>query len=262
MVLERYGAEWVEVPVEVQRQKMALTKMSEALVKGSVDGEGASLDQFLRAQPDVATVINGGFFYFGKMEATYGIGPPAGKRVGDGIGIFKVRGHSSMEREPTADPSVAQTPAESFRIGWLTQTRRGNPFRLQVKRPGEAPPSFKNHKYILTCSPVLLVNGKRVPIPMTVKEQMDVKGPPGHLGHLVVPNQRSMIGQRADGTIVLVSTRDKIVFQEMQEVMEALGCETALGLDGGGSTFLWTDGALQVQGDGDRLVGNAIVIFT
>jgi hypothetical protein len=206
-ILAKYEAYCVEVPVETQRERMALSKMSEAMVSGEVHGEGASLDQFLKAQPDAKTVINGGFFYFAKMEETYGMGPPKGKVI------------------------------------------------------GEAPPSFADHKYILTWSPVLMDEGKRTPLPMTQGEKTGVKGPPGHLGHLVQPNQRSMIGQRADGTILLVSTQRKIVFEEMQEVMEALGSKVALGLDGGGSTFLWDEGKLRVQGDGDRLVGNAIVVF-
>ena len=253
--------ECVEVPVSVQRQRMAISKMSEALVWGEVVGEGASLDQFLGVQPDAETIINGGFFYFGKMEETYGIGPPEGKVVGDGIGLFKIREHASAEAGPTADISLPATSPGSFRIGWLLQTRRGEPFELRPNRPREAPPTFEDHKYILTCSPLLLSKGKRVPIPVTMGERLGTKGAPGHLGHLVQPNQRSMIGQRSDGTLVLVSTREKIVFDEMQEVMEALDCEVALGLDGGGSTFLWTDGERKVQGDGDRLVGNAIVVF-
>jgi len=59
---ERFGVECVEVPVSVQRQRMAISKMSEALVWGEVVGEGASLDQFLGVQPDAETIINGGFF--------------------------------------------------------------------------------------------------------------------------------------------------------------------------------------------------------
>lgn len=260
-ILEKYEAYYVEVPVAVQREQMALSKMSEAMVSGKVEGEGASLDQFLKAQPDTKTVINGGFFYFAKMEETYGMGPPKGKVIGDGIGLFKIREYSSAETEATADISIPQVLPGSFRIGWLVQTRRGEPFELRPNRPQEAPPSFADHKYILTCSPVLIDEGKRTPLPTTQGEKMGTKGPPGHLGHLVQPNQRSMIGQRADGTILLVSTQRKIVFEEMQEVMEALGSKVALGLDGGGSTFLWNDGKLRVQGDGDRLVGNAIVVF-
>jgi hypothetical protein len=259
--LAAYDATCVTVPVATQREKMAVSKMSEAMVSGEVEGEGASLDQFLAAQPEAETVINGGFFYFAKMEETYGQGPPAGKVVGDGIGLFKIREYSSAEEGPTADLGVPQTTAGSLRIGWLTQTRRGEPFELRPNRPREAPPSFADHKYILTCSPVLIDHGKRTPLPMTLGERKGAKGPPGHLGHLVQPNQRSMIGQRADGTLLLVSTQQKIIFEEMQDVMEALGCEVALGLDGGGSTFLWTEGERKVQGDGDRLVGNAIVVF-
>jgi len=260
-ILAKYEAYCVEVPVETQRERMALSKMSEAMVSGEVHGEGASLDQFLKAQPDAKTVINGGFFYFAKMEETYGMGPPKGKVIGDGIGLFKIREYSSSEMEATGDISIPQVVPGSYRIGWLVQTRRGEPFELRPNRPREAPPSFADHKYILTCSPVLMDEGKRTPLPMTQGEKTGIKGPPGHLGHLVQPNQRSMIGQRADGTILLVSTQRKIVFEEMQEVMEALGSKIALGLDGGGSTFLWDEGKLRVQGDGSRLVGNAIVVF-
>lgn len=268
--VERYGIEYVEVPLNVQKEKMALSKMSEALVGGSVAGEGATLDQFLEAQTNVATVINGGFFYYSKMEEAYGVKPPPGKRVGDGIGRFKIRGYSSEEPDDRAawgsgwEDVASLHPihrAGSFRRGWLVQEKRGEPFRLVANLPRVMPPAIRDHKYILTCSPLLLADGYPTPNPQYGEERTEVKGPPGHLGHLTQPNHRSMIGQRADGTLVLAASKELMVFNDMQEVMMELGCQTAMGLDGGGSSFLWHDGKRKVQGDGERLVGNAIVVF-
>ena len=70
-----------------------------------------------------------------------------------------------------------------------------------------------------------------------------------------------MIGQRKNGDIILVSTPDRIVYEEMQQVMLNLECITAFGLDGGGSVFLWHKGKTLVQGERNRKVGNTIVIF-
>jgi len=268
--VERFGIEYVEVPVKVHRDKMAISKMSEALVGGSVVGEGATLDQFLGAQTNVATIINGGFFYYAKMEEVYGVKPPPGKVVGDGIGRFKIRGYSSEEpdereawgpgwKEIACSHPIKQ--AGSFRRGWLVQENRDKPFRLVANLPGVTPPELVDHKYILTCSPLLLVDGYPTPNPQYGEEWTEVKGPPGHLGHLSEPNHRSMIGQRADGTLVLAASKEPMVFGEMQEVMMELGCQTAMGLDGGGSSFLWHEGERKVLGDGERLVGNAIVVF-
>lgn len=268
--VERFGIECVKVPAAVQREKMALSKMSEALVGGSVRGEGATLDQFLGAQSNVASVINGGFFYYAKMEEAYGVEPPPGKVIGDGIGRFKIRGYASEEPDdreawgPGWEDVACLHPiqlAGSFRRGWLVQEKRGEPFQLVANLPGVMPPVMVDHKYILTCSPLLLADGYPTPNPQYGDERTEVKGPPGHLGHLTQPNHRSMIGQRADGTLVLAASREPMVFDEMQEVMMELGCQTAMGLDGGGSSFLWHEGERKVQGDGERLVGNAIVVF-
>lgn len=268
--VEHFGIKWVDVPVDVQGNRMAILKMSEALAGGTVVGEGATLDQFLGAQSNVKTVINGGFFYYAEMENAYGVKPPPGKVVGDGIGRFKIRNYSSEEPDDAeawgAGWKEVSCPrpilrAGSFRQGWLVQEGRGSPFRLVVNLPGVEPPALTNHKYILTCSPILLVDGWPIPIPQHPWERKNEKGPPGHLGHLSRPNHRSMIGQREDGTLVLAASRRPMVFEDMQKVMLALGCQTAMGLDGGGSSFLWHDGERKVQGDGERLVGNAIVVF-
>lgn len=268
--VKRYGIERVEVPVAVQRKKMALSKMSEALMGGSVMGEGGTFDQFLGAQTNVTTFINGGFFYYAKMDEAYGVKPPPGKVVGDGIGRFKIRGYSSEEPDDLEawgagwDGVACLHPiklAGSFRQGWLAQKKLGEPFRLVANLPGVMPPTMLDYKYILTCSPVLLVDSYPTPNPQNKEERTEVKGPPGHLGHLTQPNHRSMIGQREDGTLVLAASKKPMVFDEMQEVMMELGCQTAMGLDGGGSSFLWHDGERKVQGDGERLLGNAIVVF-
>jgi len=250
--MKKYGVYTVDVSPDLQRCCMVISKSSEALKPKQVVGEGATLEQIIAVQPDISTVINGGFFYFDKMESTYGTPPPIGKRVGDGIGPFAVRSYKSVD-----DPKErGYDYTDPNRFGWLVQKSRGQEFQLTT----DVPNVLKN-RYVLTCSPVLLKSGKKVKIPQTSKEKMEEKGPPGHLGHLTIPNQRSMIGKRRDGTIIIASSNKKLIFEEMQEVMKMAGCETAFGLDGGGSTFLWHEDKTLVSGESERLVGNTIVVF-
>lgn len=247
-----FGVYYIDISPELQKCCMALSKASEALKANQVIGEGSTLKKFISVQPDVSTVINGGFFYFDKMEKTYGVKPPSGKKIGDGIGPFSIRSYKNDE-----DPKeMGRDYTDKNRFGWVVQKSKDNEFELTTVKPD----IFKN-KYVLTCSPVLINFGKIVKNPQTKKEKLEKKGPPGHLGHLSIPNQRSMIGKRKDGTIIIASSREKLVFQDMQQVMLLLSCEIAFGLDGGGSTFLWNEGKTLVSNETERLVGNMIVIF-
>jgi hypothetical protein len=235
--------QWRVIPPGVHRHRMALSKSTEAVEHLRLDGEGATPDHVLRRQPDIETMINGSFFYFAKMEATYNTPLPDGKRVGDGVAACNVRAHSTHAAH------------DAGRFGYVVQRRSGEPFVLTAREPEPGA------KYVLSCSPPLIVAGELVPSPATHAEIAEGRGPPGHLGHLARPNPRSMIGQRADGSIVLAATATPIVHADMQRAMVDLECQIAFGLDGGGSTFLWHDGRTLVQIDPARLVGNTIVVF-
>jgi exopolysaccharide biosynthesis protein len=249
-VFERAGAHLVVIPLQVHSSRMVISKMSAAIGNGHI-GEGANLQEFLEKQKDTEVIINGGYFYFEKVKETYGIELPMGKNVGDGFGICKI-----------SDNSYADTSSCSDRMGgWVVQRCKGEPFELIPNISGTTPPKCEEYKYILSCSPLLMMEGKRVTNPVTPLEIKEKKGPPGHLGHLTQPNQRSLIGQRLDGSLVFISTQNGIIFEDMQELVEKSGCQTAMALDGGGSTFLWEKGQPKVQGDKTRVVGNSIVVF-
>jgi exopolysaccharide biosynthesis protein len=250
-VFERSAAHLVVVPPLVHSTRMVISKMSEAIGNGAL-GEGSNLQDFIEKQEDTEFIINGGYFYFEKVVETYGIELPDGKHVGDGFGICKIR-----------DYLCGNINATSERIGgWLVQRCRGEPFELIPNVSLNLPIKYGEYKYILSCSPLLIMDGKRVPNPITPLETKEKKGPPGHLGHLNQPNQRSLIGQRDDGSLIFISTQNGIIFEDMQELMEQYDCHTAMALDGGGSTFLWEKGTPKVQGDKTRVVGNSIVVFS
>jgi len=54
--------------------------------------------------------------------------------------------------------------------------------------------------------------------------------------------QRSALGIKADGTIVIVTTSASLV--QLGEVMLSLGCVQAMNLDGGASSGLYADGRM------------------
>lgn len=235
----------VEISVETQRHRMAISKTSEAVCSHRIDSEGATAAEVLAQQTDIETLINGSFFYFHKMEATYHCSPPVGKRVGDGVARCSIREYKTTDQ------------TDHDRFGYVVQTRRGEPWTLQLDPPSQ------DAKYVLSCSPVLVWQNTILPNPTdTTDEKHKPKGPPGHLGHLNVPNPRSMIGQRRDGTLVLVSTSHGLVYEDMGRVMQDdMECVCAMALDGGGSTCLWHDGQFLIQHDPTRVIGNAIVVF-
>lgn len=83
---------------------------------------------------------------------------------------------------------------------------------------------------------------------------------PENQGYYEGYSERSMIGQKADGTIVLAAThKNKWMNGPLQaQVMKNLGCVIGLNLDGGGSSQLYVNGAEQIGNT--RPISDAIVI--
>lgn len=118
---------------------------------------------------------------------------------------------------------------------------------------------------MMTARPLLLFDGKTLPL----RED---------LGFVSDRHNRTAVGIRADGTVLLVvvdgraSEASGMSLQELQQVMWWLGCHTALNLDGGGSTTFYADwggnhGVLNCPSDngrfdheGERTVSNAVLI--
>ena len=118
---------------------------------------------------------------------------------------------------------------------------------------------------LMTARPLLLFDGKTLPLHED-------------LGFVSDRHNRTAVGVRADGTVLLVVVDGRapeasgMSLQELQQVMRWLGCHTALNLDGGGSATFYADlrgnhGVLNCPSDngrfdheGERTVSNAVLI--
>jgi uncharacterized protein YraI len=88
-------------------------------------------------------------------------------------------------------------------------------------------------------------------------------------GHPYQRNPRTMIGQKYDGTIVMVVTNGRgtgssgLTTVHESDIMKALGCKVAVNMDGGGSSELYIDGKTMntLQGNYHRPIGTAFVVY-
>lgn len=88
-------------------------------------------------------------------------------------------------------------------------------------------------------------------------------------GHPYSRAPRSMIGQKADGTVVFVVTNGRgtgslgLTTDHMIDIMQKLECVTAACMDGGGSSELYLDGKTinKLQNNYHRPIGTAFVVY-
>jgi hypothetical protein len=130
--------------------------------------------------------------------------------------------------------------------------------------------------YALTGGPLLLLDGEDVLDEAQEGWSIDASQTPARQDevHRWVNgrNPRTAIGQRADGTILIVVIDGRqpnlsvgATITELRSVMRALGAQSALNLDGGGSTTLVVQGQLENSPSdrtGPRLVGDALLLIS
>lgn len=101
--------------------------------------------------------------------------------------------------------------------------------------------------------PALIINGE----PMTVSESADG------------PNPRTAIGQRSDGSIVLVCIEGRRLdsiganYADLIDIMQQYGCINASNLDGGLSSSMWFNGEKQINSFsnyGERPIPTALLV--
>ncbi len=88
-------------------------------------------------------------------------------------------------------------------------------------------------------------------------------------GHPTTKNPRTLIGQKADDTIVWVVvdgrslTSSGITIYQSAELMKSLGCVTAANLDGGGSSEMIVNNAIvnKPSGGSERAIGTAFMVY-
>ena len=93
--------------------------------------------------------------------------------------------------------------------------------------------NWSDYKTVISCGPQLLADGKIILDPRSE----GFKDP-----NLYGKRNRSAVGITWDNNILFVTVNDGIYFQELAEVMKALGCKDAMNLDGGGSSGLYYKG--------------------
>lgn len=110
-----------------------------------------------------------------------------------------------------------------------------------------------NVKEALSFKPILIVNGKKTDLS----------------GELVGMASRTAIGQKKDGSIILLVLDGRqlgslgATFEEVQEIMFKLGAINAINLDGGRSTTMYYNGEIinnPVNTMGERTIPTAVIV--
>lgn len=206
--------------------KKCVAKLVKAQAKGGRETVATIAE---RSGAEIA--INGGFFKIGGEDA----GKPTGTLVIDGHS-YKLKNHVQ-----------ALLVIDSGKI----TIKKANPKTLLA-----SPVSM------LSGIPLLVQQGEVVPSVSQKKSLFYAK-----------PHARTAIGLRKDGTIVLVvvekeywkfflsSIESGLTLPALAQLMRTLGCQTALNLDGGGSSTLWIRGKVinQTIGDGDEGEGKYLL---
>lgn len=236
---------------------MVISKSSEAVapnVSGNIVGEGASLDDIVKAQKGIRFIINGGFNHYRKNFYHW---KEDDFNVGDPVGIVKIR------------ENLFEDYIDIKNYGFLTQENKGDMWTITNYENFN-----KEAKYILGCTPLLIHNSKAIPIP--VEEMVPVKdgeiNPPSFLGHGMQIHPRTAVATMGRELIFIVIENNAAgtggcTLQELQNFGLAMGFDSMLNLDGGGSSqfkFMTDNGFISnyvLPEDQNRVIGHSLIIF-
>lgn len=237
------------------QQTLLLSKVSEAIQPSSLHnhiGEGSTLDTFIRAQPNVRFVINGGFNHSRKDFYAW---PHQDYQIGDPVGLVKIRDHYFEDQL-----------APKF-YGYFVQKERGLPWSIVTGEQLD-----KTSKYILGCTPLLLRAGQPTAIPRESLAPLPAGqiNPPSVLGHGLQRHPRTAVGVHGPDLYFIVvegGPGQGCTLPELQKVGVILGLDSLLSLDGGGSTQFrlrspsgWLRNYVAPE-DTQRTLGNVIALF-
>ena len=250
-------AVWViELANDFDSQRtLLLSKVSEAVRPNTVGnhvGEGATMDEFLQAQPGVRFVINGGFNHYRKQFYAW---PHQDFNVGDPVGLVKIRDHYFEDLLDT----------DSY--GFLVQLSKLQPWSIVGWEQVD-----KSAKYILGCTPMLVHGGLPIVLSSSAMTPVPVGNinPPSVLGHGLQRHPRTAVGLTNTSLWFIVvegGEGEGCTLPELQSVGLQLGLDSLLNLDGGGSAQFrlrtpdgWICNYVAPE-DAGRILGNVIVLF-
>ncbi len=238
------------------RLTLLISKVSEAVLpdtEGNHIGHGSTMDEFIRKQPGVRFLINGGFSHYRKNFYDW---PHQDYHVGDPVGLVKIRDHTYEDFRDRTN------------FGFFVQRAKHEPWRIVLYEELD-----KAAKYILGCTPLLIYRGEVLSLPadkMLPLESGKIT-PPSILAHGLQRHPRTAIGLKDGQIVFLVVEGDDntggCTLLELQEVGRQLGLRDFLNLDGGGSSQfrLWQgDHYLKnaiAPEDANRILGHVLVLF-
>ena len=133
------------------------------------------------------------------------------------------------KRRDEADPYKWEFFFEKVKVGDTVQT--------SLSYEGS---SVQNIRMAFCCGPVVVKNGKAYGNTSTYAQE-------GYTDPKVISGsgQRTCIGVKADGTVVIITA--SATQSGLSKIMEALGCQNAMNLDGGASSALYVNGSPRVS---------------
>lgn len=196
------------------------------------------------------------------FSRTSGLGRMVGGVAAINGSYFEPDGSSSMflQQEGQVEKADDNGKTTIWEEGAVAVDRNGHG-RI-VRASGPSWQAMGEHRDVLVSGPLLVWEGE-------VQQPVDVSFNVSH-------HPRTAVGVTADGHLLFVTVdgRDPqsagMTILEMALLMQALGSESALNLDGGGSTTMWVDGSGIVNHPsdndkfdhlGERMVPNAIAII-
>lgn len=233
---------------------LLISKVSEAVLpntQGNHIGPGSTMDEFIKQQPGVRLLINGGFSHYRKDFYNW---PHQAYQVGDPVGMVKIRQH------------VYEDYHDLSHYGFFVQDDKRQPWRII-----RADALTKSEKYILGCTPLLIYESAALPLPDMHALALGQITPPSVLAHGLQPHPRTAIGIKGDTLCFIVvegdDTQGGCTLPELQELGLKLELTSLLNLDGGGSTQfrLWQEdryisNAIAPE-DAQRILGHVLVVF-
>lgn len=188
--------------------------------------------------------FNTGYLQAGLALYTPAWGPSYSPQTGNET-VITVRNNQVMGQQAVSSqrPQTLPIPQDGFLLvarsynSVLSAFANGASVQIQTSTN---PPEFNNFPYIAGAGPLLIDRGQVV-----LNASVEQFG--GGLDAQAAP--RSAIGQLGNGTILLVTTHNRIggpgpTLPEWAQILRQLGLVNALNLDGGSSTALYMGGQL------------------
>lgn len=234
---------------------LLISKTSEAinpLTDNNHIGDGASINDILKKQDGIRFIINAGFNHYRKNFYYW---PNNKFNIGDPVGLVKIRKHLFEDR------------LNKENYGYFSQFSKSSEWKIS-----DDDSYLTNYKYVLGCTPKLIIDYKPISIPNEIPVNQNEINPPSYLGHANQIHPRTAVGIK-NNTIYFVVVENNIsgnggcTLEELQSIGLELKLNSFLNLDGGGSSqFKIFKDNKEISNfihsyDTNRVLGHTFILF-